>query len=54
MASESETAALSGANGGYWGEHPMHPRSDWKHEVANNDTGHGYWSWVAARISDAS
>jgi hypothetical protein len=35
---------------GYWGDHPEHPVSDWKYEVANDDTREGYWQWVAGRL----
>ncbi|WP_209044998.1 hypothetical protein [Rhizorhabdus histidinilytica] len=35
---------------GPWGEHPDHPVSDWKAEVANDDTRLGYWAWIAARV----
>ena len=29
-----------------WGEDLAHPIAAWKHEVANDDTRLGYWSWV--------
>lgn len=31
---------------GYWGKHPEYPLSDWRSEVANNETREGYWDWV--------
>lgn len=34
------------------GEHPMHPRTDWRYEVANEDTLVGYWDWVAHKIAE--
>jgi len=33
----------------YWGEHPEHLVSDWKREVAEDDTRLGYWAWVQRR-----
>lgn len=30
----------------YWQEHPDYPIRDWKDEVANEETRHGYWQWV--------
>lgn len=39
---------------GPWGEHPGHPLSLWKYEVANDDTRLGYWAWVAAREDGGS
>jgi hypothetical protein len=32
-----------------WIEDPVHPLSDWRGEVANDDTRLGYLDWVAAR-----
>jgi len=29
-----------------WGEDPDYHKSDWKLEVANDDTHAGYWEWV--------
>lgn len=40
-------------NGGVWGEHDDFPVSDWRYEVANQDTRTGYWEWVAARVEQA-
>ena len=34
----------------YWGEWKPLPVSDWKYEVANNDTRQGYWDWVQSRL----
>lgn len=31
-------------------EHPNYPKSDWRYEVANDDTLLGYWEWVAMRL----
>ncbi|WP_448205338.1 hypothetical protein [Azospirillum sp. sgz302134] len=39
-----------GGERGVWGEHPDYPRSDWRCEVANDDTNLGYWPWVAHEI----
>ena len=33
----------------YWGEDPEFPVSDWRHEVAEDNTRSGYWEWVAAQ-----
>ena len=38
------------AFGGIWGVHPDFPVSDWRYEVANDDTRLGYWEWVQAAI----
>lgn len=36
---------------GDWGyEDEAYPRSDWKYEVANNDTQLGYFDWVENHI----
>ena len=37
------------SHGGYWGEHPDHPVSDWRSEVDNGDTRQGYWEWVESQ-----
>lgn len=34
-------------------EHPDWPRSEWRHEVQNNDTRLGYWEWVVHQIESA-
>jgi hypothetical protein len=39
--------------GGFWGEYPDFPREDWEYEVANEDTGLGYWEWVDNQIAFA-
>lgn len=39
-----------GGERGVWGEHPDHPRSDWKIAVESDATNHGYWEWVACEI----
>ena len=31
---------------GVWSDHPDFPSSDWKEEVANDETRLGYWDWV--------
>lgn len=36
-----------------WSDHPHHPVSDWKTEVANDETRLGYLAWIAARQSSA-
>ncbi|QWE98138.1 MULTISPECIES: hypothetical protein [unclassified Cupriavidus] len=35
-------------------EHPDHPRSAWRSEVANDDTLLGYWEWVFHSIEGAA
>jgi hypothetical protein len=30
-----------------WADDPEYPSSDWRAEVANDDTRLGYWQWVA-------
>lgn len=35
-----------------WGEDPKHPRQAWQSEVAEGNTNHGYWDWVAARYAE--
>ena len=37
---------------GYWGEYAKYPVSDWKHEVANNDTRESYWDWVMVKVDE--
>lgn len=37
-----------------WAEDPDHPVSDWRLEVANDDTRRGYWDWVWDRQREAS
>ena len=39
--------------GDLWGEHPDHPKADWKYEVENGDTFLGYWEWVWIKIDEA-
>ena len=34
----------------HWDEVEEHPLSDWKEEVANDDTRLGYLEWVNVRI----
>jgi len=56
-AQASGQSALDGvdeliARFGPHGEHPDHPRSDWKYEVANGDTQRGYWDYVAAKLEE--
>ncbi len=41
---------LAKDHGGYWGEHPEYPWSDWVGEVEGNSTRLGYWEWVAEQI----
>lgn len=36
-----------------WGEHPLYPVQDWQHEVSNDDTRRGYWTWVRAKLEEA-
>ena len=35
---------------GPWTEHPRVPVEDWRHEVANDDTRQGYWSYAASEL----
>lgn len=35
-----------------WAEHPKHPRSVWKEEVAGNVTQMNYWDWVIHAINE--
>jgi hypothetical protein len=35
-----------------WEEHPDYPMSDWRYEVANEDTVRGYQDWVRARQNE--
>jgi hypothetical protein len=32
-----------------WASDPQFPRSDWKHEVENDETHQGYWEWVESQ-----
>lgn len=32
-----------------WKSDPDYPVEDWRHEVANDDTRHGYLDWVQSR-----
>lgn len=34
------------------GEHPIFPRSDWRDQVAQENTLRGYWDWVVAQIEE--
>lgn len=38
-------------NGG--GEHPKFTRSEWRRQVADDETISGYWQWVAQQVSEA-
>jgi len=35
-----------------WEEHPNYPMSDWRYEVANEDTVRGYQDWVRAKQNE--
>jgi hypothetical protein len=35
-----------------WEEHPDYPMSDWRYEVANQDTVCGYQNWVKAKLDE--
>lgn len=35
-----------------WEEHPDYPMSDWRYEVANEDTVRGYQDWVRAKLDE--
>ena len=45
--------ALSEANGGYWGDHPLYPAEDWRLLVFNGESRRGYWEWVEAQLECA-
>lgn len=47
---ETRRAEALIAEFGIWGEHPAHSVSDWKCEIANDDTRCGYWEWVEMRL----
>lgn len=49
----SDVIALQEAYGGYWGDHPDYPVSDWQYEVENGDTREGYWTWVLSKLESA-
>jgi len=34
----------------HWADFEDYPLSDWKYEVANDDTRVGYWVWVKSKI----
>lgn len=34
------------------GEHPTHPRSEWRQEVMCEATLRGYWDWVQAQCEE--
>lgn len=36
----------------HWAEHARYTRTDWRKEVAENNTQRGYWSWVRARLEE--
>ena len=35
---------------GNWNQHPRVPLEDWVHEVRNDDTRQGYWSYVESKL----
>lgn len=35
---------------GYWGEHELYTRANWKYGINHNRIQHGYWRWVLMRI----
>ncbi len=45
---DKEVAALMEAD--LWGNHPEHPRLDWRIEVGLGHTQLGYWRWVQHQI----
>ena len=47
---EETTLAKLKERHGYWDEHITWSSDDWKTEVENGDTRHGYWEWVANQI----
>ena len=38
----------------YWDEHPKFPLDEWKYKIANDDTRHGYWTWVKLQKEEGS
>ena len=36
-----------------WGEYPYFLRTDWRDEVAAQDTHLGYWDWVIHQLESA-
>lgn len=50
--SAEELADKYAGEDGSWGEHPIHRRSDWREEVTNDNTLHGYWSWVVSKLEE--
>lgn len=48
----NELADKYAGEDGSWGQHPIHRRSDWREEVANDDTLQGYWSWVVSKLEE--
>ena len=52
LLSAEELAQKYAGEDGSWGQHPIHRRSDWREEVANDDTLQGYWSWVVSKLEE--
>lgn len=52
LLSAEELAQKYAGEDGSWGQHPVHRRSDWREEVANDDTLQGYWSWVVSKLEE--
>jgi hypothetical protein len=49
-AAEITAEKLVEEHGGYWAEHPVHPSTDWRDEVAAESTRQSYWEWVAGKF----
>lgn len=52
LLSAEELAQKYAGEDGSWGQHPIHRRSDWREEVANDNTLQGYWSWVVGKLEE--
>ena len=52
LLSAEELAQKYAGEDGSWGQHPVHRRSDWREEVANDNTLQGYWSWVVSKLEE--
>ena len=36
----------------YWEDHPRYESSDWRREVADENTRAGYWAWVKNQLAE--
>lgn len=44
-----EAIRLQEAHGGFWGECPGRPVSDWLDQIRNEETRLGYWEWAVVQ-----